>query len=175
MAGRSCWGRTMFISSGMAIFLATLRSRSCRTSLMALEARSTSIPNTTYGDASGNIANTATMAGALFDNYSQGTALTHTTFTNVISRAIEFRYVSRGSQWNLFYPHLTGCDLEFPPHPTAAHKVFVLLSAGSIPPARLGRSTHDIKVAFVGDPATQCPRRPNANTCSSQSSQPQWQ
>ena len=31
--------------------------------------------NTTYGDATGNIANTVTMAGQVFDNYSQGTAL----------------------------------------------------------------------------------------------------
>src|SRR6185437_8737547 len=41
--------------------------------------------NTTYGDATGNIANTATMAGAFFDNYSQGKALTDTTLPNVIS------------------------------------------------------------------------------------------
>src|SRR6185312_2402762 len=31
--------------------------------------------NTTYGDATGNIANTVAMAGQVFDNYSQGTAL----------------------------------------------------------------------------------------------------
>src|SRR5712671_4790901 len=34
--------------------------------------------NSTYGDATGNVANTATMAGAFFDNYSQGTALNGT-------------------------------------------------------------------------------------------------
>src|SRR6478672_2024603 len=42
--------------------------------------------NTTYGDATANIANTVAMAGQVFDNYSQGTALNSTTFSNAISK-----------------------------------------------------------------------------------------
>src|SRR5205807_9294764 len=34
--------------------------------------------NTTYGDNNNNIANTATMAGQIFDNYSQGRSEEHT-------------------------------------------------------------------------------------------------
>src|SRR6185503_16341084 len=41
--------------------------------------------NTTYGDATGNVGNTVTMAGQTFDNYSQGTALNNTNLPNVIS------------------------------------------------------------------------------------------
>src|SRR6478735_6671338 len=44
--------------------------------------------NTTYGDATGNIANTVAMAGQVFDNYSQGTALNSTTFSNAISKPL---------------------------------------------------------------------------------------
>src|SRR5438270_2764602 len=44
--------------------------------------------NTTYGDASANIASTATLGGQFFDSYSQGTALTQATFTNVINKAL---------------------------------------------------------------------------------------
>ena len=45
--------------------------------------------NTTYGDATGNIANTVTLAGQIFDNYSQGTALNDTTFSNVLICAVQ--------------------------------------------------------------------------------------
>ena len=40
--------------------------------------------NTTYGDTTGNIANTVTLAGEIFDNYSQGTALNNTNLPNVL-------------------------------------------------------------------------------------------
>ncbi len=71
--------------------------------------------NTTYGDASANIANTATMAGAFFDNYSQGTALTQTTFTNVINKALNtgtFPLDPNGIYFVLTSPDVT---LNFPP------------------------------------------------------------
>ncbi len=54
-----------------------------------LAARSTSIPTQPMGMPPRNIANTVTMAGQIFDNYSQGTALNGTTFNNVLLYAIQ--------------------------------------------------------------------------------------
>jgi hypothetical protein len=129
--------------------------------------------DTTYGDASANIANTATMAGALFDNYSQGTALTQTTFTNVINRALNsgtFPLDSNGIYFVLTSPDVT---LNFPPAPDGSPQGFCTAFCGFHTSGTVGTiNPIDIKVAFVGDPATQCPRRPNANTCSFQALSP---
>ena len=64
----------MFTSSGMAIFPAIAPLRYCRDLINGFGGSQYFNTNTTYGDTTGNIANTATMAGALFDNYSQGMA-----------------------------------------------------------------------------------------------------
>jgi hypothetical protein len=125
--------------------------------------------NTTYGDTTGNIANTATMAGAFFDNFSQGKALTDVTFSNVINAALNSGKVPVDA--NGIYFVLTSQDvtLNFPPAtPGGRPQGFCTAFCGFHTNGLFGST--DIKVAFVGDPATQCPRgKPGAtSTCSPQ-------
>ncbi len=114
--------------------------------------------NTTYGDATGNIVNTVTMAGSFFDNYSQGKALNGNSLAAVVSAPLNagaFPVDSNGIYFVLTSPDVT---LNSLPNPAAAPRAFVLLSADFIPFGTFG--TTDLKVAFIGDPATQCPARP---------------
>jgi hypothetical protein len=73
--------------------------------------------NTTYGDASANIANTASLAGQTFDNYSQGIALNSTTLNNVL--LLPFNKGTFPVDPNGIYFVLTSPDvtLTFPPRP----------------------------------------------------------
>jgi hypothetical protein len=125
--------------------------------------------NTTYGDTTGNIANTATMAGAFFDNYSQGKALTDTTLPNVISAPLNSGKLPvdpNGIYFVLTSPDVT---LTFPPV-AGKPQGFCTAFCGFHTSGTFG--TADIKVAFVGDPATQCPAIPNTPGCSAQSLSP---
>jgi hypothetical protein len=128
--------------------------------------------NTTYGDATANIANTATLAGQIFDNYSQGTALTGTTFSNLINATLNSGKVPvdpNGIYFVLTSPDVT---LNFPPAtPGGPPEGFCTAFCGFHTSGTVGTiNPVDIKVAFVGDPATQCPRgKPGATgTCSPQ-------
>ena len=120
--------------------------------------------NTTYGDASGNIANTVTFAGQVFDNYSQGTALNNTTFSNAISKP--FNDGTLPVDPNGIYFLLTSPDVSL----TTGTTSFCTTYCGFHTSGTLG--TTDIKVAFVGDPATRCPAIPNTPGCSAQSLSP---
>jgi hypothetical protein len=130
--------------------------------------------NTTYGDATANIANTVTMSGQTFDNYSQGTALNGTSLNNVFLSAF-----NRGTfpvDPNAIYFVLTSPDvtLTFPPAPNGSPQGFCTAFCGFHSSATLtnGITSTDIKVAFVGDPATQCPRGHPGGTCSAQALSP---
>jgi hypothetical protein len=130
--------------------------------------------NTTYGDATGNIANTATMGGAFFDNYSQGTALTQAGFTNVINKALNsgtFPVDPNGIYFVLTSPDVT---LTFPPStPGGTPQGFCTAFCGFHTSGTVGTiNPIDVKVAFVGDPATQCPSGHTGGTCSAQSLSP---
>jgi hypothetical protein len=130
--------------------------------------------NTTYGDATGNIANTATMGGAFFDNYSQGTALTQAGFTNVINKALNsgtFPLDPNGIYFVLTSPDVT---LTFPPStPGGSPQGFCTAFCGFHTSGTVGTiNPIDIKVAFVGDPATQCPSGHAGGTCSAQALSP---
>ncbi len=119
--------------------------------------------NTTYGDTTGDIANTATMAGAFFDNFSQGKALTDVTFSNVINLALNSGKLPVDA--NAIYFVLTSPDvtLTFPPAPDGSPQGFCTAFCGFHTHGLFGPT--DIKVAFVGDPATQCPRgKPGATS-----------
>jgi hypothetical protein len=120
--------------------------------------------NTTYGDATGNIANTVAMAGQVFDNYSQGTALNNTTFSNAISKP--FNDGTLPVDPNGIYFLLTSPDVSL----TTGTTSFCTTYCGFHTSGTLG--TTDIKVAFVGDPATRCPAIPNTPGCSAQSLSP---
>jgi hypothetical protein len=131
--------------------------------------------NTTYGDASANIANTATMAGQIFDNYSQGTALTGTTFSNLINATLNSGKVPvdpNGIYFVLTSPDVT---LNFPPAtPGGPPQGFCTAFCGFHTSGLFGPASAptDIKVAFVGDPATRCPAIPGKSGCSAQSLSP---
>lgn len=128
--------------------------------------------NTTYGDATGDIANTVMLAGEIFDNYSQGTALTQTTFTNVINKALNsFPPDANGIYFVLTSPDVT---LNFPPAtPGGPPQGFCTAFCGFHTSGTVGTiNPIDIKVAFVGDPATQCPLKPATPTCSAQTLSP---
>lgn len=120
--------------------------------------------NTTYGDASANIANTVTMAGSFFDNYSQGTALTQASFSNVINTPLQTGKLPVDP--NGIYFVLTSPDVTL----TTGTTRFCTTYCGFHTFGTFG--TTDIKVAFVGDPATQCPFRPGQLGCSAQSLSP---
>src|SRR3954465_4756095 len=127
--------------------------------------------NTTYGDASANIANTATMAGQFFDNYSQGKALTGTNFSNLINAALnsgKLPVEPNGIYFVLTSPDVT---LNFPPAtPGGSPQGFCTAFCGFHTSGTFGAT--DIKVAFIGDPATQCPSGHPGGTCSAQSLSP---
>ena len=129
--------------------------------------------NTTYGDANSNIANTVTMAKQVFDNGSHGTALNNTTFSQVISAPLNSGALPvdpNGIYFLLTAPDVT---LTFPPAPDGSPQGFCTAFCGFHTSAPFGTiNPVDIKVAFVGDPATQCPRKPNAATCSPQALSP---
>jgi hypothetical protein len=114
--------------------------------------------NTTYGDANSNIANTATVAKQIFDNYSQGTALNDTLLGNVVGNPLASGALPVDS--NGIYFVLTSPDVT--------ETGFCTTFCGFHTSGTFG--TTDIKVAFVGNPATQCPRgKPGAtSTCSHQ-------
>ncbi|HEX3153857.1 MAG TPA: hypothetical protein VHV32_04490 [Candidatus Angelobacter sp.] len=125
--------------------------------------------NTTYGDATGNIANTVTMGGSFFDNYSQGKALTDTTLPKVISAPLtsgKLPVDPNGIYFVLTSPDVT---LTFPPV-AGKPQGFCTAFCGFHTSGTLG--TTDIKVAFVGDPATQCPSGHAGGTCSVQALSP---
>jgi hypothetical protein len=130
--------------------------------------------NTTYGDASANIANTVTMAGAFFDNYSQGTALDGTTLNNVL--LLPFNNGTLPVDPNGIYFVLTSPDvtLTLPPAPNGSPQGFCTAFCGFHTSRTLtnGITSTDVKVAFVGDPATQCPARPGVPGCSAQTLSP---
>ena len=116
--------------------------------------------NTTYGDATGNIANTVALAGQVFDNYSQGTALNNTTFANVVSKPLNAGTLPVDP--NGIYFILTSPDVTM--------TGFCTTFCGFHTSGTFG--TTDIKVAFVGDAATQCPLRPGVPSCSAQTLSP---
>jgi hypothetical protein len=124
--------------------------------------------NTTYGDTTGNIANTATMAGAVFDNYSQGKALNGTTLNNVFSAPLNSGALpvdTNGIYFILTAPDVT-LNLASPGSPPQGFcTAFCGFHTSTI-------GAPDLKVAFVGDPATQCPAIPNTPGCSAQSLSP---
>lgn len=126
--------------------------------------------DTTYGDATGDIANTVTMAGSFFDGvYSQGKALTDTTFPNVISAPLSSGKLPvdpNGIYFVLTSPDVT---LTFPPV-AGKPQGFCTAFCGFHTSGTFG--TTDIKVAFVGDPATQCPSGHPGGTCSAQALSP---
>src|SRR6185312_142472 len=113
--------------------------------------------NTTYGDATGDVGNTVTMAGQTFDNYSQGTALNNTNLPNVISAPLNSGKLPVDP--NGIYFVLTSPDVT--------ETGFCTTFCGFHTFGTFGATT--IKVAFVGDAATQCPARPGQLGCSAQS------
>jgi hypothetical protein len=118
--------------------------------------------NTTYGDATGNIANTVAMAGQFFDNYSKGTALNSTTFSQVISAPLNSGALPVDP--NGIYFVLTSPDVSL----TTGTTSFCTTYCGFHTSGTFGAT--DIKFGFIGDPGTQCPRgKPGATTtCSPQ-------
>ena len=130
--------------------------------------------NTTYGDATGNIANTVTMSGQTFDSYSQGTALNGTSLNNVFLSV--FNKGTFPVDPNAIYFVLTSPDvtLTFPPAPDGSPQGFCTAFCGFHTSATLmnGITSTDIKVGFIGDPATQCPRGHPGGTCSAQALSP---
>jgi hypothetical protein len=115
--------------------------------------------NTTYGDTTSDVANTVSMAKQVFDNYSQGTALNNTSLAQVISAPLNSGALPVDS--NGIYFVLTSPDVT--------EAGFCTTFCGFHTSGTFG--TTDIKVAFVGNPATQCPARPGPS-CSAQSSTP---
>jgi len=98
---------------------------------------------TTYGDNTGNVSGNVTLAGAIFDTGSQGTSLTNTKLTSIVSRSF-----SNGL-------------------PTDANGVYIILTSSNVSEQGFctqfcGFHTHqtlngkDIKWAFVGNP-DRCP------------------
>ena len=125
--------------------------------------------NTTYGDTTGNIANTVTLAGEIFDNYSQGTALNDTKLPNVL--LVPFNNGKLPVDPNGIYFILTSPDVT---ETSGTTDGFCKTFCGFHTFATLnnGVTSTDIKVAFVGDPATQCPARPGQAGCSAQALSP---
>jgi hypothetical protein len=115
--------------------------------------------NSTYGDTTSDVANTVSMAGQVFDNYSQGTALTDAKLPNVISAPLNAHTLPVDA--NGIYFVLTSPDVT--------ETGFCTSFCGFHTSGTFG--TTDIKVAFIGNPATQCPHRPGP-TCSAQTLSP---
>ena len=114
--------------------------------------------NVTYGDnrigTPNGIANTVTLAGQLFDNYSQGTALGTTGVQAVVNNALNAG--SLPSDTNGIYLVLTSQDV----------------TEGNFCVTYCGYHTDriingkDIKYGFIGNPATQCNSTHNGPRCS---------
>src|SRR5437660_8319945 len=111
--------------------------------------------NTTYGDANNDLANTITMAGQFFDNYSQGASLGCCAVSTVVSSALNSGKLPVDG--NGIYLVLTSPDVT--------EGNFCRSYCGYH--ARQTVSGTDIKYGFVGDAATQCP-----NGCEDQSISP---
>src|ERR1041385_1251815 len=127
--------------------------------------------NTTYGDATGNIANTATLVKQVFDNYSQGKALTGTTFANPIVAALNSGTLPTDPDGIYFLLPSPDVTLTIPPAtPGGTPQGFCTTFCGFHTNGTLGAT--DIKVAFIGDPATQCPAIPGKAGCSAQALSP---
>jgi hypothetical protein len=116
--------------------------------------------NTTYGDATGNIANTVAMAGQVFDSYSHGVALSNTTLAQVISTPLNTGALPVDT--NGIYFVLTSPDVSMTGFCTSFCGFHTFGTFGA----------SDLKVAFVGDPATQCPLKPGVPSCSAQTLTP---
>lgn len=116
--------------------------------------------NSTYGDNSGNIADTVTLAGQYFDTGSQGTNLGTTGAATALSNALLNNQLPVDG--NGIYLVLTSPEI----------------TEGSFCTQYCGYHTHgtfnttDIKFGFIGDPATQCPALPNVPVCSVQALTP---
>lgn len=100
--------------------------------------------NTTYGDNNNNIANTITLAGQIFDNYSIGSALGNTGVGQVITHWLQngtLPFDTNGIYFVLSSPDVT--EGQFCTSYCAYHTHGML-------------NNTDIKFGFVGDTATQC-------------------
>jgi hypothetical protein len=125
--------------------------------------------NTTYGDTTGDIANTVTLAGQIFDNYSQGTALNDTNLPNIL--LLPFNNGRLPVDPNGIYFILTSPDVTETSGTTGGFcKTFC--GFHTFRTFTNGITSTDIKAAFVGDPATQCPARPGQAGCSAQALSP---
>jgi hypothetical protein len=111
--------------------------------------------NTTYGDNSNDIANSITLAGQFFDNYSQGASLGTTGVKASLTAALNAN--SLPADPNGIYLVLTSPDVT--------EGSFCTQYCGYHTRATI-KST-DIKFGFIGNPATQCP-----SGCSAQSTTP---
>lgn len=113
--------------------------------------------NSTYGDNTGNIADTVTLAGQFFDTGSQGTSLgpEPSGVAAVVNNALQNNKLPVDS--NGIYFVLTSPDV------TEGH--FCTRYCGYHTQETF--SSTDIKYSFVGNPATQCP-----NSCSAQTVTP---
>ncbi|HEV3038782.1 MAG TPA: hypothetical protein VHA33_13485 [Candidatus Angelobacter sp.] len=116
--------------------------------------------NTTYGDNTGDIANTISVAGQFFDNYSQGSSLGSSGVFNVLSSALNSG--SLPTDPNGIYLVLTSPDV----------------TEGSFCNTYCGYHTRttlngtDIKYGLVGNPATQCNANHAGPRCSIQAVTP---
>ncbi len=111
--------------------------------------------DTTYGDNSSDIDNDVSLAGQFFDNGSLGTALGATGVVNALTSALNNN--SLPTDVNGIYFVLTA--------PNVTEGQFCQQYCGYHDHASINST--DIKFAFVGDPATQCPSTANL-TCSAQ-------
>jgi hypothetical protein len=111
--------------------------------------------NTTYGDANSDIVNTISLAGQIFDNYSQGTDLGCCGVQTVVSSALNAGKLPTDA--NGIYFVLSSPDVT---EGTFCHQFCGYHTSTTI-------NGTDIKYAFVGDAATQCP-----NGCEDQSISP---
>src|SRR5579864_5394311 len=107
--------------------------------------------NITYGDNAGNIINTISLSGQVFDNYSQGSALGNTGVAAALTKALNDKTLPVDA--NGIYFVLTSPDV------TEGN----FCGAQNQQSGYCGYHTHgtfnttDIKFGFVGNPATQCP------------------
>ena len=119
--------------------------------------------NTLYGDNTGNIANAISMAGQIFDNYSQGAALGTTGVRAVVAKALQSGALPLDT--NGIYVVLTSADVTEGQFCAQNLNGYCGYHNSSI------FTSTDIKFGFVGDPASQCPSTA-AFRCSIQSPTP---
>ncbi|HEV2963586.1 MAG TPA: hypothetical protein VG649_17295 [Candidatus Angelobacter sp.] len=111
--------------------------------------------NTTYGNANSDIANTISLAGQIFDSYSQGTDLGCCGVQNVVSSALIAGKLPTDT--NGIYFVLSSPDVT---EGTFCHSFCGYHTSNTL-------NGSDIKFAFIGDAATQCP-----NSCEDQRTSP---